>query len=39
MSEGLVGGEALAVDASMVVADAHRHRERRLRSAQCSISL
>ena len=26
MSEGLVGGEAFAVDASMVVADAHRRR-------------
>jgi transposase len=26
MSEGLVGGEAFAVDASMVVADAHRQR-------------
>jgi hypothetical protein len=26
MTEGLVGGEAFAVDASMVVADAHRQR-------------
>jgi len=26
MAEGLVGGEGFAVDASMIVADAHRHR-------------
>ena len=26
MAEGLVGGEAFAVDASIVVADAHRQR-------------